>query len=711
MKQLVIRIHQHFLMCIKAFTPVVPGNGLDGSGSKSSLRRPANFKKVERANFAMIRITNLIRLVGLTLGIVQNITGNSTFLIWISTRMLGFPLMFIKRSSIKEFKKSQGSKAKYYGKLGTMGNPKRRKSHGFGGFIVECNTRREPGIRNFYSSSNINFSRCVTSKDRIDIKNEGFTSVIHDIANIENLTVAYESIKSKPGDMTSGGNSATLAGITSQWLLHTATILKAGKFRFGTAPRANIPKAQSNGLRLLGVVKPRDKIILTAILQILEPFYENKFLNSSHGFRPNRGCHTALKSIKNNFSNSNWVIEGDISKCFDSLDHDILLNILRKEIKCDKTIALIKKSIKSPYIKDKNFIYPARGILQGSPLSPLLCNIYLHEFDTFVESQILSFNSGKRRKKLPAYRKIQYGLTKVDVSSVAHKEPRSKLRKLPSKSFSDSNFKRLVYIRYANNFVIGVIGSLKECEIIRDNVKDFLFKSLALELNIHKTVINNFNRKKITFLGTYLSGNPETEKVIRWISRSGKKFKTRTTSRTRLMAPIQSLLERGVLNGFFKRRQDGVIMPTSVGRLVNLDHPDILKFYNQKIRGILDYYSFVDNAKSLGIIIHGLKHSCALTLALKLNLRHRAKVFKRFGSFLEFKKEGTQSVKLFIPGTFRRTGEFRINPPYPNEILDKRWNNKLSHSNFNLVCGKSPSQMHHVRKIGDLKARYRARTI
>jgi hypothetical protein len=119
----------------------------------------------------------------------------------------------------------------------------------------------------------------------------------------------------------------------------------------------------------------------------------------------------------------------------------------------------------------------------------------------------------------------------------------------------------------------------------------------------------------------------------------------------------------------------------------------------------------VDNAKSLGALVHGLKHSCALTLALKYKLRERSKVFKKYGKYLECKETGT---KLYIPKTFARTQEFKINPPNPDTLLDIRWNNKLTHSNLNrecLICGETPSEMHHVKKIKDLVSRYKNKKI
>jgi hypothetical protein len=171
--------------------------------------------------------------------------------------------------------------------------------------------------------------------------------------------------------------------------------------------------------------------------------------------------------------------------------------------------------------------------------------------------------------------------------------------------------------------------------------------------------------------------------------------------------PINRIYERAASAGFFKRTETGQWNPTAKKGVVNLEHADILSYFNSKIRGILNYYSFVDNRKSLGSIIHGLKHSCALTLALKFKLRRRSKVFKKFGSLLKCKTTGK---KLFIPKTFARTQEFSNNPQDPFTILNKSWANKLTKSNLFkacLICNKSPAEMHHVRKISNLEDKYK----
>lgn len=695
-------------ICFKAFSLISTGNGAGKSGNKSRMREPVNPEKSWRATTVMIRFTKLIRDRGLTLGIKRNITGNGLLSTWVLSRMYKDSRVSVERNFHRKIIISQRSKAVHGVIIGTMGNPKGRKSYGFGGLVVGVKIRRGPETRQFCSTNGINPSGGVIYESGTDNSHNIVTKVIHDIADIRNLILAYEAIKSNPGNMTPGADTLTLDGVSLEWLNQVRFDLLAGKFKFSPARRVQIPKPGKNETRSLGVVSPRDKIVQTAMLQVLEPIYEAVFKDGSHGFRPKKGCHTALRSLKQQFSNVSWVIEGDISKCYDSIDHDILIQTLRKRIQCDKTIALIKRALKTPFKENDQLVWPKVGTFQGSSLSPLLCNIYLHEMDLYVEDLKKSFDKGKRRRKLKEYRSIQYKLERKNLDSSELKSLRIMQRGLKSKDPLDPSFRRLCYIRYADDFVIGIIGTREECVKIREDLGNFLTEKLSLNLSLTKTTISHFNKVGIFFLGTQIKGNWETEKLVKTIERGKeRKFKARVTSRTRMFAPLEKLLQKCIDNNMFKRLESGKVVPTALRRMVNYDHSDILRFFNFKIRGIFNYYSFVDNAKSLGILVHGLKQSCALTLALKFKLRERSKVFKKFGKYLECKETGT---KLFIPKTFARTQKFNVNLLIPDTLLDIRWNNKLTRSNLNrecLICGETPCDMHHVRKIKDLVSRYK----
>jgi len=236
----------------------------------------------------------------------------------------------------------------------------------------------------------------------------------------------------------------------------------------------------------------------------------------------------------------------------------------------------------------------------------------------------------------------------------------------------------------------------------------FLKNELKLILSSEKTLITNFSKDHISFLGALIKGNWEREKRITTVKKKdGVSKKVRITSRVVLKAPIKSIFEKATFNGFFKKRH-GKFIPTKVGRCINLDHQDILRYYNTVIHGVLNYYSFANNRKSLGSFVHGLKFSCARTLALKYKLRHASKVFRRFGSKL---KSPDGSVELFIPRTFKAIKEFGCSVPLPDNVIYSNWNKKLTKSNLFkicVICGSSDHvQMHHIRKVKDLKSKAR----
>lgn len=700
-------VKQSCQICFKAFFPTRFGNDMCRSGIKSLVRNPVYSEKQRRAKVIMSRFTKLIRVDGLTLGDKCYITGTGLSMIWVSFSMYWVSLTTIIRRSYLELNtnlNSQRTKITQFEQKGTMGNPVERNFYGFGSFVVDV-SRRGLGIRHFSSKQNITPEGSVLLKKLKETNTcAGINEkVIHIIANLEILTAAYKVVeKLTPDTMLDRSQLKFLTKISEE--------LKAGKFKFYSSKQAYILKHNKNEQNSLNFVSLRDNIVQNAILLVLESIFEPTFLSDSHGFRPEKGCHTALKSLKHQFGGIIWAIKGNILNFYDTVNHKILINLIRKRINCDKTISLINRSLKIPYKKNGKIIYRTVGILQDNMLSALFCNIYLHEFDVFLENLKNSFNKGTRRKKNPQYRRLQYLISKKDLDRKKLVSLSKELRTLDSKDPYDSDFRRFHYIRYASEFVIGIIGSRKDCTDIHVRFKDFLDKHLLLMLDLKKPQIFHFNKRGIFFLGTFIKGNQEKEKVVRSVKKNNKTIKMRTTSRTRFTAPLVQILEKAKKNGFYKCKQ-GKFLPTACRRLVNMDHSDILSFYNQKIHGILDYYSFVDNKKSLGSIVHGFKHSCALTLALKYKLRYRSKVFKKFGKTLkcpETKKE------LYLPKTFARDQEFNNNPKDPMEILDLRWTNKLTRTNLNkscLICGAFLSEMHHVKKIRDLKNKYKSNKI
>ena len=696
------------------------------------------FREDIASYYLMDRLTNLIYYLGLsqqghipsTLEICVKSTASSmvracsvfcdyNLLQSRETCSKGFPFSCMKSSKVL---------TDIYGFSRTTGLPKERKLYGNGGFIVP-EMGRNLGKR-WYSQkgpSSLNVIGYLKELRDLSTLNPSYKhfGLIGIISNPNTLIMAYELIKSNPGNMTPGPDiNITLDGMNLNWIEKTSVELQSGKFCFKPARRIRIPKpGKPNETRPLGIANPREKVVQKAIQIVLEAIFEPTFSKASHGFRPGHSCHTALKECTNKLTGVKWVIEGDISKCFDKIPHDNLMFILSKRIGCTKTLALIKSALKAGYIElgelTNNLI---EGTPQGSILSPTLCNIYLHEFDQFMENMISGYNKGRVRKGNPEYKRLYRKIEKIQKNYAGETDKstirslRNELWKLSSVNPMDPGYRRCVYIRYADDFIIGIIGPLNEAKSIKEKCAEFLSKELGLNMNMDKTKITHFPTGKVEFLGAIMKGNKHLKGT--YIVSYQQKDKTRkfsTPLNFRLELPMEKILDKLVSAGFYKKTE-GKYQPTKVGRLINLDIPDILRYYNSVIHGYLNYYSFADNRSSMGMIIHGLKHSCALTLALKLKLKDRAAVFKKFGTNLTYTQVVTNKmgvskkhqISLYIPETFSRlpfrsrftTNEINL----PN--IHKVWNSKLTSSGLwksCIICGAIPAEMHHVKKIKELR--------
>lgn len=686
---------------IKTLFPGIIRNDYIRSGNESHLRGRVFLKNSWRVTMYKVRFTKLILYVYLPLD-TNSITCNGLVGSWFSSRMLRESRITDPGHCSQQIYVKQRPKYINGGILGTMGHPKERKFYGGGDFV------RKSGFRCFSSVSDINEQSCVGLKElmKINKNNVNFINdkLIHLAADTSVIIQAYGIIKNKVNDMTPESSLTALDKNDLDGVVAISQQLKAGKYKFKPARGVYISKPENKGKRLLTISSFRDKVVQQVVYLILNAIYDYSFLDSSHGFRPGRSVHTALKGVKFKFQGVKWCIKTSLENNFSSIDHKILLTILSRRISCSKFLALLKKSIKAGYIEDKNFVASNKGLLLESIISPILNNIYLHQLDLFVFNLVESFNKGKNRRKSSDFRRIQYQQG-ILTENHLKRRMRKEMWKVNSKDPFDPNFRRLYYIRYVNDFIVGVVGSRKDTTEIRNKIDSFLNNELKLISSHTKTSIIHFSKDFIFFLDTFIKGTWErTKKVITIKKKLGTSKKVRMTSRVVLNAPIKLVFEKAVLSGFFKVCH-GRFIPTSVGRCINLDHSDILRYYNSVIRGVLNYYSFANNRKSLGSFVHGLKHSCARTLALKYKLRFASKVYKKFGSNL---RSPDGSVELFIPNTFKAIKEFsNCNVSNIDSIIFRNWNNKFTKSNLLktcIICGSSSHiQMHHVRKIKDLR--------
>jgi group II intron reverse transcriptase/maturase len=593
------------------------------------------------------------------------------------------------------------------GQCKNSGSPDGRKPWGDGGFVV---ARRMGSKGVSLSPSLVKGSRGISTKASLPAGFEKLgnlrelnsintnhinTKVLDTMCDVDILIAAYTKLKSSPGNMTPGPDSETLDGIDRAWFDKLKKDLRTNAFHFRPARRLEIPKANGKGTRPLGIASPRDKIVQGAMLLVLEAIFEPSFTTHSHGFRPGRSCHTALGEIKRTFTSVNWFIEGDISKCFDTFDHKLLIHLISKRINDKGFIDLMHKALKAGYFFQSQYFSPDLGTPQGSLVSPILCNILLHGLDVFILELKKEFEVGSRRKINPLWRR----LSRAGQINLVHENH------ISSRLHNDPGYKRLRYVRYADDFLIGVIGSKEDCLEIRDKIHSFLHDELKLNLNLDKTKITHARDSVAHFLGTDIRITPLDRRPLRLISRGAQTYRIRANTPPLLYAPTSKLVNKLVEKGFSK--PGGI--PTGCGRWIHFENHQIVKLFYQIWQGIKAYYSFADNFGKLGRVFYILKFSCARTLALKLKLGTAKKVFTKFGREVTIRDGDGKILASFPYKSLAKTRKFlksEISNLNPMARLEK-----LANATFRtkdvldkpcVICGATENiEMHHVRKLRD----------
>lgn len=508
--------------------------------------------------------------------------------------------------------------------------------------------------------------------------------------------LAYEKIKSK-------SCNSSLDGYSVDIIRKIIEGMKNFSFCFKPAKRIYIPKANKKGLRPIDMGDVKDKIVLEAIRMILESVYENSFLETSHGFRPNRGCHTALRDIRVVFKGSKWFIEGDIKNFFNSVDHNVLISLLKKRIEDPQFLNLIRKVLNAGYFEFKMHKTDLIGVPQGNIISPILSNIYLHELDLFVEEIKSEFvKEIKKRKYSRDYTGLQNEISKArrnrDFDQL--KRLRKRLLKTIPFDYSDSTFKRLNYVRYADDWLIGIIGSRKDALAIKEKIKVFLKERLNLELNEEKTYVTSASKDKALFLGTLLSCPVYKEEKLVKREKNGIILKQRKSSANiRMTLPLAKVLTRLKEANFCNSAKSS----RPKFQWLHYSHKEILLSYNAVINGISNYYSFIDNCGALALIYHLLRSSAAKLLATKFNLKTQRKVYKKFGKTLK----SPEKTHLVLKNDWsRKPMAFNIKAKTDLSIL---YTNRLTRSILTRICAICSSQekveMHHVKHLKNLNVK------
>lgn len=520
---------------------------------------------------------------------------------------------------------------------------------------------------------------------------------------------AYGRIYRNKGAMTKGTTEETVDGMSMDKIDAIIESLRYERYRWTPVRRVQIPK-KNGKTRPLGIPSWSDKLLQEVIRSLLEAYYEPQFSDSSHGFRPARGCHTALTTVKRVWHGTKWFVEGDIQTCFDSINSEILLHILQEDIQDNRFLRLIRNLLQTGYMENRRHTPTLSGTPQGSILSPILSNLYLNKLDQFVEQTLISaYTKGRQRARSPvyddlthrAYRLRRQGQTK------AAQELEQLRRSIPANDPHDPNYRRLRYLRYADDFLLGFAGPKQEAEEIRERLRTFLQEELKLELSETKTLITHAHTEKAHFLGYDIS-----------VTQCNSKITNRRRSVNggiALRMPVSFVKDR--CRFYMKRGK-----PTHrMERTYNTDY-SIISQYQTEYRGYVQYYQLADNVMWLKQLHWVMRTSLLKTLAHK----HKSSVAKMAHKY-RAKVETAEGPRTCLEVTVPRVDKppliarFGGIPLKVNSMamIQDRVLTRYSPERVEIlqrllaetceVCGSTQNiEVHHIRKLADVNTVGRA---
>ena len=546
-------------------------------------------------------------------------------------------------------------------------------------------------------------------------------AVVEDLFRIlrhpELWQLAYANIYSNKGAMTKGVDDDSLDGMSNERIANLIDSVMSQTYRPKPVRRAYIPK-KDGSKRPLGVPTGDDKLVQAVIKILLEHYYEGIFSDNSHGFRPNKSCHTALDEISYVWKGTKWFIEFDVKGCFDNIDHKILMTLLKKRINDKRFLSLIWRFLKAGYMEDWKYNQTYSGTPQGGIISPILANIYLHELDNYVGKLIEDFSIGKKRPLNLEYDHLTQRMFRIRQNLRKHgrksewidelKELQEQQSKMPSVVENTDKYKRLRYCRYADDFLCGLAGSFTDAKNIMRSITDFLKNDLNLDVSESKTGIKRATRN-IEFLG-YRIKVRQTGREVK-VKIRGRNYKKRT-----LRGHIRFSIPKHKVTEFAKSHDYGVYAENKAKHrpyLLTSSEVEVVTMYNSELRGFANYYILANTVK---FALSQLEHLAFRSLIKTLAGRKKTKMTS---IYIQLKRGNEWILRYKVNNVWKELKVFQLKHlvERPNGIdklpltehLFLTGTELTQRMNANLCeyCGNTsrPMEVHHVRKLKDLQSK------
>lgn len=540
--------------------------------------------------------------------------------------------------------------------------------------------------------------------------------------NQEMYYTAYQNIYAKPGNMTLGSDGQSIDEMSLSRIEKLIGTIRNESYQPHPSRRTYIPK-KNGKKRPLGIPSFDDKLVQEVIRMMLEAIYEGSFEHTSHGFRPQKSCHTAMMQVSKTFNGAKWFIEGDIKGFFDNINHDVMISILQERISDDRFIRLIRKFLNAGYIEDWVFHRTYSGTPQGGIISPILANIYLDKLDKYMKEYIQKFDMGGERK--PNRLRLEYEYEKRIAVQMLKAEDDVEDRKLIGKRIKaidrkramasscdemDGNYRKLKYVRYADDFLIGIIGSLEDCRQIKQDISNFLNDRLKLVLSDEKTLITHTEKpaKFLSFDVTVRKSNLTKRCANGDLKRAYHKKIVikipKDTIKNKLLA--YEALDIRLHNGKEQWKSK-----SRTGLVFN-DDLEILSKFNSEIIGFYNYYSIALNSGITNTFSYIMEYSMYKTFANKYRttVPQICRKYMKDGVFTVFytnKKRETRMRTFYNKGFGRKIEAkeafFDKIPDYYQQRMRTSLIDRLKARNCELCGETNELEMHHVRKLKDIK--------